>query len=74
MALAEPGAAERNIDEIAASEAELHRLEPQADEELIHGLVRAASDELMPAKVHNYVPLLIMRQVRDTLCGRMAAA
>ncbi len=65
---------ERNIGEIAASEAELRRLEPEADERLIQGLVLAAYDDLMPAKVHNYVPLLIVRQVRDILRGRPAAA
>jgi hypothetical protein len=74
MALAEPEVEERNIDEIAASEAELRRLEPQADEAVIQGLVQIAYDELMPAKVHNYVPLLIVRQVRDILRGRPVAA
>jgi len=74
MALAELEVAERNIGEITASEAELHRREPEVDEGLIHGLVQTAHDELMPAKVHNYVPLLIVRQVRDILRGRTVAA
>jgi len=74
MALAELEVAERNIGEIEASQAELHSLEPEVDEVLIQGLVQAAHDELMPAKVHNYVPLLIVRQVRDILRGRTVAA
>lgn len=63
---------ESNLEEIAASEAELRRLEPEED--VIRGLVRAAYDEQMPAKVRTYVPLLIVRQVRDSLHGRPVAA
>jgi hypothetical protein len=74
MALAEPEVEERNIDEIAASEAELRRLEPEVDEGVIQGLVQTAYEELMPVKVHTYVPLLIVRQVRDILHGRPVAA
>ena len=74
MTPAELEVQERNIGEIAASEAELHRLEPEVDEDLIQGLVQAAHDELMPAKVHSYVPLLIVRQVRDILRRRPVAA
>jgi hypothetical protein len=74
MALVEPEVAERNISEVAASEAELHRLEPQVDEAVIQGLVQTAYDELMPAKVHNYVPLLIVHRVRDILRARPLAA
>ena len=74
MSPAEREEVERSIGEITASEAELHRLEPRADQGLIRGLVREAYDDLMPVKVHNYVPLLIVRQVRDTLRGRSVAA
>ena len=74
MALAEPGLADRNIGEIAASQAELHRLEPLVDEAVIKGLVHTAYDELMPAKVRNYLPLLIVHRVRDILRYRPVAA
>ena len=74
MALAEPGLVERNTDEIAASRAELRRLEPQVDAAVIEGLVQAAYDELMPVKVHSFVTLLIVHQVRGILRGRSLAA
>ena len=74
MTLAGPEVEERNISEIAASEAELRRLEPQVDEAVIQGLVQTAYEDMMPVKVHNYVPLLIVRQVRDILHGRPVAA
>jgi hypothetical protein len=65
---------EQAASEISASEAELRRLEPQVDSEVIHRLVHQTYDELMPAKVHNYVPILIVHQVRDILRGRQSAA
>ena len=64
---------ERNHDDLAASEEELHRLAPDVDGEVIEGLVQTAYDELMPAKVHSYVPILIVHQVRDILHGRKSA-
>jgi len=64
---------ERNRGELAASEEELHRLAPGADEGVIEDLVESAYDELMPAKIHSYVPLLIVHQVRDILHGRKSA-
>ena len=74
MAIADPGVEEQIRDEIAMSEAELSRLEPQVDGEVIQQLVRKANDDLMPAKVHSYVPILVVREVRDILHGRYAAA
>jgi hypothetical protein len=63
----------RDDREISVSEAELHRLEPAVDREVIHRLVQRSHDELMPAKVHNYVPILIVHEVRDILRRRQAA-
>jgi hypothetical protein len=74
MATADLPDDDRDPGEIATSEAELRRLEPEIDGEVIRGLVQTAYDELMPAKVHNYVPILIVREVRDILRGRQAAA
>ena len=59
--------------EISVSEAELRRLEPAVDREVIHRLVQKSFDELMPDKVHSYVPILIVHEVRDILRGRQAA-
>jgi hypothetical protein len=64
----------RNRSEISASVAELRRLAPEVDEEIIEGLVQVAYDELMPAKVHSYVPVLIVHQVRDIIHSRRPAA
>jgi hypothetical protein len=65
---------ERNRREISASKAELHRLAPDIAEGVIEGLVQVAYDDLMPAKVHSYVPILIVHEVRDILRGRRPAA
>ncbi len=77
MAAAEPTAQppveERNRSELAASEEELHRLAPDVDGEVIEGLVQGAYDELMPAKVRSYVPILIVHRVRDILRRRRTA-
>ena len=64
---------ESDRDEIAASETELRRLEPDVDGEVIHSLVQSAYDELTPAKVHRYLPILVVREVREVLRGRRAA-
>lgn len=74
MALAERGLVERNIEEVAQSQAELRRLEPQVDEAVIEGLVQRAYDDLMPVRVHSFVTLLIVHQVRGILRGRSLAA
>ena len=74
MAPTDPGVEEQTRNEIAISEAELRRLEPQVDGEVIQHLVQTAYDELMPAKVHSYVPILVVREVRDILRGRHMAA
>ena len=54
--------------------AELHRLAPDVRGGVIEGLVETAYDELMPAKVHNFVPILIVHQVRNILRHRQPAA
>jgi len=54
--------------------AELHRLEPAVDVGTIQDLVQSAHDELMPAKLHHYVPILIVHQVRDIIRGGHHAA
>ncbi len=74
MSHAETEVEERNIDEIAASQAELRRLEPQVDPAVIEGLVQTAYDQLMPVKVHSFVTLLIVHEVRGILRGRALAA
>jgi imidazolonepropionase-like amidohydrolase len=74
MTATDPGVQERDQKEVAASEAELHRLEPELDEDVIQRLVAEAHQNLMPAKVHAYVPILIVRQVRETLHGPRTAA
>lgn len=74
MALSELAVEERNIDQIEASQAELRRLEPQVDDAVIEGLVQVVYDELMPVKVHSFMTLLIVHQVRDILRGRRFAA
>ena len=58
---------------IAASETELRGLEPGVDDEVIHRLVQSAYDELTPAKVHTYLPILVLREVRQVLRDRRAA-
>jgi hypothetical protein len=74
MEMAELRGGAQNRDDIAASETELRRLEPDTDSDVIHDLVQTAYDELMPAKVHSYVPILIVHEVRDILRGRQPAA
>jgi len=74
MRTVEPGIEDQGVSEISMSEAELRRLEPNIDSGLIHRLVQQTYDELMPAKVHSYVPILVVREVRDILHGRHSAA
>ena len=74
MAPAEPEVEVRNNGEIAAAQAELHRLEPEVDEAVIVELVHAVYDEMMPVKVHSFVTVLIVHQVRGILRGRSLAA
>ena len=61
MRTVEPGIEDQGVSEISMSEAELRRLEPNIDSGLIHRLVQQTYDELMPAKVHSYVPILVSR-------------
>jgi hypothetical protein len=73
MAVEELRADESGRDEIADSETELRGLEPGVDGEVIHSLVQNAYDELTPAKVHTYLPILVVREVRQILRDRRAA-
>jgi hypothetical protein len=40
---------------------------------VIHSLVQDVYDELSPAKVQSYLPILIVREVREILRTRRAA-
>jgi hypothetical protein len=73
MALEELRVEERDRGEIASSECELRRLNPGVDGDVIHGLVQRAYDGLTPAKVHGFLPILIVREVREILRARKAA-
>ena len=73
MAIEETRVEDMDRSEIAASEAELLRLEPGVDSAVIHSLVQGVHDELSPAKVHSYLPILIVREVREILRTRRAA-
>ena len=73
MAFQELRVEEGDRDEIAASETELRGLEPDVDGGVIQSLVQSAYDELTPAKVSTYLPILVVREVRQILRGRRAA-
>jgi hypothetical protein len=73
MTIQEPSIADVDQSEIAWSEAELHRLEPEVEGEVIHTLVQGVYDDLSPAKVTSYLPILIVREVREILRSGSAA-
>ena len=73
METAERPVEEREASEISSSVAELARLEPNVDLGLIHRLVQQTYEDLMPAKVHSYLPILIVHEVRDILHDRLSA-
>lgn len=53
--------------ELAATELQLSRRNPAVAAEVIHTLVQESYDRLTPAKVHNYLPILISREVQAEL-------
>ena len=57
-----------NIDrEIALTESEVTLDNPDVDGELIRTLVRGSYARLTPAKVHGYLPILVVRDVNHRL-------
>ncbi len=69
----QPPVEEPNRSDLTASEEVLRQLAPDVDGEVIEGLVQTAYDDLMPAKVDSYVPILIVHEVRDILRLRQTA-
>ena len=64
---------EEDEREMESTEVELSSSNPDVDRELIQTLVQTAYDRLTPAKVHTYLPILIVREVQDGLRSRHAA-
>jgi cell pole-organizing protein PopZ len=52
---------------LAAAESDLAHDFPHVDRDVIHDLVQRAYAHLMPAKVRDYLPLLVAREVRSSL-------
>jgi hypothetical protein len=59
--------------EMASTEFQLSDRYPDVAIEEIHTLVQQAYSRLTPAKVHSYLPILVGREVRETLGTRRAA-
>jgi hypothetical protein len=59
--------------EMASTESDLGFHHPGVAAAEIHTLVQRAYVRLMPAKVHNYLPILIAREVQAELRDRHAA-
>jgi hypothetical protein len=64
---------EEDTREMESIEVELTSSNPDVDRELIHTLVQTAYNRLTPAKVHTYLPILIVREVQAGLRTRKAA-
>lgn len=58
---------------LAVTEVQLSQRNPAVAAEVIHTLVRESYDRLIPAKVHNYLPILISREVQAELRVLQAA-
>ena len=58
---------EKDEREMASAEVELSSDNSGVNRDLIHGMVQTAYDRLTPAKVHTYLPILIVREVRAGL-------
>jgi len=58
--------------EMASTESELAFRYPDVNIDVIHGLVHESYRRLTPARVHNYLPILIGRDVRAELQLRQA--
>jgi hypothetical protein len=59
--------------DMASTEVELSDSFPDVALEVIHTLVQQAYSRMTPAKVHSYLPILVGREVRETLGPRRAA-
>jgi hypothetical protein len=59
--------------EMAATESGLGRDYPDVAPDVIHTLVQLSYNAMTPAKVHNYLPLLVVRDVRAQLRDRVVA-
>lgn len=59
--------------EMAATESGLGRDYPDVAPDLIHTLVQRSYRAMTPAKVHNFLPLLVVRDVRAQLRERAVA-
>jgi len=62
-----------DVREMASTESELRYHNPDVAAAEIHTLVQRAYTRLMPAKVHNYLPILIAREVQAGLRDRHTA-
>jgi hypothetical protein len=58
--------------EMATTELDLGRSNPGVAPDVIHTLVRRAYARLTPAKVHTYLPILVVREVQADLRGQAA--
>ncbi len=58
---------------MATTESDLSDRYPDVALEEIHTLVQQAYSRMTPAKVHSYLPILVGREVRETLGARRAA-
>ena len=62
-----------DVREMASTESDLRYHNPDIAAAKIHTLVQRAYARLMPAKVHNYLPILIAREVQARLRHRLNA-
>jgi hypothetical protein len=58
--------------EMSATELDLGRSNPGVAPDVIHTLVQRAYARLTPAKVHTYLPILVVREVQAGLRARAA--
>ena len=59
--------------EMASTESELRHDYPEVADEVIHTLVRQAYSDLTPAKVHSFLPILVVRDVQARLRAEVVA-
>lgn len=64
---------EDDVRAMAATEVQLAQDNPAVSTEVIHRLVQKSYHRLTPAKVHQYLPILVSREVQATLKRRHAA-
>ena len=58
---------------MASTELDLGQRNPGVASDVIHTLVQRAFTRLAPAKVHTYLPILVVREVQAGLRDRSAA-